>query len=68
MGRNFMLGVVGVTIGLGVAGFLLFIFISASWARWGFLGTFLLLAAVTLIGGWLMDRRNSRIPTDDGTW
>jgi hypothetical protein len=60
MGAKFWLGFIGVTIGLGVAGLVLWLLIDAAWYRWGFLGMFLFFSAVVLFIGWLIDRRNAR--------
>jgi hypothetical protein len=60
MGGKFWLGVVGVTIACAIAGFVLFILIAEAWYRWGFLAMFLAIAALALLGGWIVDRRNAK--------
>ena len=60
MGGKFWLAFVGIAIACGFAGLLLFVFLDAAWYRWGFFGTFLLLAAVLLVIAWFVDRRAQR--------
>ena len=60
MGARFWVWLIAVTIGIGVAGLILFLLIDAAWYRWGFLGGFLIFAAILLLIGWIMDRRSQR--------
>lgn len=60
MGGKAWLGFIGITIACGVAGFVGFMLISGFWYRWGFLGTFLIIAVVSLLAGWIIDRRDER--------
>lgn len=60
MGGKFWLGVVGVTILCGLAGFIGFLLIAEAWYRWGFLAMFLVIAGFALLAGWLVDRRNAK--------
>ena len=51
---------IGGAIACGLAGMVLFLLIDAAWYRWGFLGTFLLIAAAVLIAAWFYDRRQAK--------
>ena len=44
----------------GIAGLVLFLLIAEAWYRWGFLAMFLAIAALALLGGWIVDRRNAK--------
>jgi hypothetical protein len=61
LGGKFWLLFVGGAILCAVAAILVLLLIGAAWARWGFFGMFLLLAAVLLGIGWLVDRRERRL-------
>jgi Kef-type K+ transport system membrane component KefB len=60
LGGKFWLGFVGVSIAFFFGAILVFIFIGNAWARWGFLGMFLVLSAVALAIGWFMDRKRAK--------
>jgi membrane protein implicated in regulation of membrane protease activity len=60
LGGKFWLLFIGGAIACAFAGLLLFLLIGSAWARWGFLGMFLLLSAVSLAIGWIVDRRGKR--------
>ena len=60
MGAKFWLAFIGATIALGLAGLILFLLIDAAWYRWGFLGGFLLIAAILLVIAWILDRRTAK--------
>jgi hypothetical protein len=60
LGGKFWLGFIAVAIGCFFGGILVFIFIGNAWARWGFLGMFLFLAAISLAIGWFVDRRREK--------
>jgi membrane protein implicated in regulation of membrane protease activity len=60
LGGKFWLLFIGGAIACALAGLVLFLLIGTAWARWGFLGMFLFLAAVSLAIGWIFDRRNKR--------
>ena len=60
MGGKFWLGVIGIALACAAAGWICFFLITAAWARWGFFGMFLLLGALALLAGWLVDRRNAQ--------
>ena len=60
LGGKFWLTFVAGAIGCFFAGIVLFLIIGNAWARWGFLGMFLFLAAVSLAIGWFMDRKRAR--------
>jgi uncharacterized membrane protein YfcA len=57
--RIWILFIVG-TIGCAIAGLLFLLLVDAAWLRWGFFGTFLLLAVALLLFGWLFDRRQEK--------
>ena len=60
LGGKFWLAFIGGAIAFAFAGVLLFLLFDAAWARWGFLGTFLILAAGMLLFGWIFDRRQAK--------
>ena len=60
LGGKFWLGFIAVSIACFFGGILVFIFIGNAWARWGFLGMFLILAAISLAIGWFMDRKREK--------
>jgi Flp pilus assembly protein TadB len=65
MGAKFWFGFIGATLALGLAGLILFLLIDAAWYRWGFLGGFLLIAAVLLVIAWILDRRTQKRYAED---
>ena len=54
----------GICLLVGVGGFLLFWFVGAAWARWGFFGMIIVLGGALLLVAWIFDRRATR--TYDG--
>ena len=60
MGGKFWLGVIGIAVACAAAAWICFWLITAAWYRWGFFGMFLLLAALAILAGWLVDRRNAQ--------
>jgi hypothetical protein len=60
MGAGFWLGLVGICVAVGVIALLIFAFIGAAWYAWGLVGTFVVVGAVLLAIGWLIDRREAR--------
>ena len=60
LGGKFWLGFVGVSIACFFGAILVFIFIGNAWARWGFLGMFLVLSVIALAIGWFMDRKRAK--------
>jgi hypothetical protein len=57
LGGKFWLAIIAGAIGCGIAAILVLTLIGRAWARWGFFGMFLLLAAILLAIGWVVDRR-----------
>lgn len=60
LGGKFWLAFIAGAIGLTIAGFLFFLLIGNAWARWGFLGGCLFLAAILILFGWIYDKRDKR--------
>jgi len=60
LGGRFWASVLGVCLAVGVGGFLLFWFVGAAWARWGFFGGLLVLGGVLLLVAYIYDRRATR--------
>jgi hypothetical protein len=61
VGFRFYLALAGAALGIGV---LLWIVLLVFWRAvyaWGFLGAFVALAALLLLIGWIVDRREARI-------
>lgn len=59
-GGKFWLLIIGGAIGCAVVGVIGLLLIGAAWARWGFLGMFLLLSVILLGIGWIFDRREAK--------
>jgi hypothetical protein len=60
LGAKFWLLLIGGAIACAIAAVLVLFFFTAAWARWGFFGAFLLLSAILLLVGWIVDRRDKR--------
>jgi membrane protein implicated in regulation of membrane protease activity len=60
LGAKFWLAIVGGAIACGFAAILALLLIGTAWARWGFFGMFLVLSAILLLFGWLVDRREKK--------
>jgi membrane protein implicated in regulation of membrane protease activity len=60
LGGKFWLAVIGGAIACGVAAVVVLLLIGSAWYRWGFFGMFLVLSAVLLTIGWLVDRREKK--------
>jgi membrane protein implicated in regulation of membrane protease activity len=57
VGGRFWLGLFAAVIGIGIAAFLVFVFIEAAFLRWGAIGALIFFAALALIVSWFYDRR-----------
>jgi fatty acid desaturase len=57
---RFWAWVIGVSLAVGIGGFLLFILMGAAWARWGGLGALLFLGVLMLVIAWFYDRRQAK--------
>jgi bacteriorhodopsin len=60
LGARFWLGLIGIAIGVGVAGFLIFAFIGWAWYAWGLFGMLLVVGGVLLAIAWVFDKREQR--------
>jgi len=60
LGGRTWLRFLAILIPVAIAVILVFIFIKNSIIRWGFLGSFIAIAAVLLLFGWLYDRREAK--------
>lgn len=60
LGGKFWLTFIAGAIGLAIAGLLFFLLLGNAWARWGFLGGCLFLAAILILFGWIYDKRDRR--------
>jgi hypothetical protein len=60
LGGKFWLGLMGIIVGIGVGGLILFLLIDAAWYRWGAIGA--LIFSFLLIGliAWIHDRREQK--------
>jgi hypothetical protein len=60
LGFKFFVWLAAVVIGGGIALLIILLLFSRAVYAWGFLGAFLVLAAILLLIGWLYDRREAR--------
>ena len=60
LGARFWLAILGLAVGAVVAGVILFGLFGWAWYTFGFFGAFLILCAVALGFGWVVDRRDRR--------
>jgi hypothetical protein len=60
LGFKFFVWLAAVVIGGGIALLIILLLFSRAVYAWGFLGAFIVLAAVLLLIGWLYDRREAR--------
>jgi len=60
LGGKFWLLIIGGAIACAVIGVIGLLLIGAAWARWGFLGMFLVLSLILLGIGWMSDRREQK--------
>jgi len=65
LGFRFFLGLAGIALAVGVGGMIVFLIITRAVYAFGFLGGFLVFAAVLLAAGWLYDRRHERVRSED---
>jgi len=65
VGAGTWIKLVGIIILVGLAVVLTFVFISRALFRWGFVGGFLVVGVILLIGAWLFDRREARLRRGD---
>jgi uncharacterized membrane protein HdeD (DUF308 family) len=64
LGGRFWASVLGICLLVGVGGFLLFWFVGAAWARWGFFGMIIVLGGALLLVAYIFDRRATRTYED----
>ena len=60
LGAGFWLKMIGVVVAIGIAGLVVFLFITTAWYAWGFLGMFLFVVAVLAVFAWIYDRSHAR--------
>jgi hypothetical protein len=60
LGFKFFVWLAAVVIGGGIALLIILLLFSRAVYAWGFLGAFIVLAAILLLIGWLFDRREAR--------
>jgi polyferredoxin len=60
LGWKFWLGIVAFAIAAGLAVLITMLIIGRVWYAWGFFGMFLALAAVALVAGYIVDKRDAR--------
>lgn len=67
LGARFWFGVLGISIGVAIAAYLIFALIGRAWYAWGLFGMLLFVGAILVAVGWIYDRREARrrggIPT-----
>ena len=64
LGGRFWASVLGICLAVGVGGFLLFWFVGAAWARWGFFGMMIVFGGALLLVAYIFDRRATRTYED----
>ena len=60
MGFGFWLKWAAVCVAAGIAALIIFLIIDIAWLAWGGLGTLLIIGAVLLLIGWIVDKRQER--------
>jgi hypothetical protein len=51
---------IGVIFAIGLGAVLLFLFVSAAWYRWGFIGALLLFGGILILVAWMYDRTHRK--------
>jgi hypothetical protein len=64
LGWGFWGWLFAVVLAVGVGGFLLFWLVGTVWYTWGAFGGLIFLGGMLLLGAWLYDRTQTRIPDD----
>ena len=60
LGFKFWASIVGIAIGLGLAGLILFMVFGWAWYAWGFFGAFVFFSVVAIAIAWVFDKREAR--------
>jgi hypothetical protein len=60
LGARFWFGVLGLSIGIAIAAYLIFALIGRAWYAWGLFGMLLFIGAILVAVGWIYDRREAR--------
>ena len=60
LGFKFWASIVGIAIGLGLAGLILFTVFGWAWYAWGFFGAFVFFAVVAIAVAWVFDKREAK--------
>ena len=60
MGLRFYLALGGAALGIGLLVWILMLVFARAIYAWGFLGAFLVLSAVLVLIGWVVDRREAQ--------
>ena len=60
LGWKFWLWLAGMAMAFVIGAVLVFVLISAAWLRWGFFGTLILFFVLTLVVGFIYDRRQQK--------
>jgi hypothetical protein len=58
LGATFWLSLIGLAFAIGVGCAVTLVLIGVAWYAWGILGTFLAIAVVALVIGYVQDRRD----------
>jgi len=64
MGAKFWLGMIGVIIGVCLAGALVFLFLGYAWYAWGPIMAIVVVLALVWVVAYLVDRRRTRAYLD----
>ena len=64
MGLRFYLALGGAALGIGLLVWILMLVFARAIYAWGFLGAFLVLSAVLVLIGWVVDRREAQLMRD----
>ena len=60
LGGKFWLRLIGLVIVFGIGTLLVFLLVTAAWAKWGIFGALIFFFLIFLAFGWFYDRRHAR--------
>jgi bacteriorhodopsin len=60
LGAKFWLELIGVCIGVAIAGWLVFVLLGYAWYAWGLVATLVIFGGIAVGIAWIIDRRDQR--------